>query len=91
MRPISWLHISDFHLRDSQAWAQDVVLSAMCKDIERQRGAIGTIDFVLATGDLAFAGKAHEYAGASGLTSRNSMTLGSHSRALTFAGGRLRR
>lgn len=61
MRPISWLHISDFHLRDSQAWAQDVVLSAMCKGIEHHRGAIGTIDFVLATGDLAFAGKAHEY------------------------------
>jgi hypothetical protein len=33
----------------------------MCKDIARHRGDIGTIDFVLATGDLAFAGKAHEY------------------------------
>lgn len=61
MRPVSWLHISDFHLRDSQAWEQDVVLSAMCKDIERQSARAGTIDFVLATGDLAFAGKAGEY------------------------------
>lgn len=58
---VSWLHISDFHLRDSQAWAQDVVLSAMCEDIERRRLESGTIDFVLATGDLAFSGKAHEY------------------------------
>lgn len=61
MRLVNWLHISDFHLRDSQAWAQDVVLSAMCKDIERRRANAGSIDFVLATGDLAFAGKAHEY------------------------------
>ena len=65
MRPITWLQISDFHLRDSQAWAQDVVLSAMCKDIARHRHAVGTIDFVLATGDLAFAGKANEYERAS--------------------------
>lgn len=62
MRPVTWIHISDFHLRDSQAWAQDVVLSAMCEDIERRRADAGTIDFVLATGDLAFAGKTHEYA-----------------------------
>lgn len=61
MRPVIWLHLSDFHLRDSQAWAQDLVLSAMCKDIERRRADAGVIDFVLATGDLAFAGKAHEY------------------------------
>jgi hypothetical protein len=61
MRRVAWLHISDFHLRDSQAWAQDVVLSAMCKDIERSRADADVIDFVLATGDLAFAGKAHEY------------------------------
>jgi predicted phosphodiesterase len=61
MRAVTWLHISDFHLRDSQAWAQDVVLSAMCKDIERRRTDAGAVDFVLATGDLAFAGKEHEY------------------------------
>jgi predicted phosphodiesterase len=61
MRTITWLQISDFHLRDSQAWAQDVVLSAMCTDISRRREGTHGIDFVLATGDLAFAGKANEY------------------------------
>ncbi|MEZ5489046.1 MAG: metallophosphoesterase [Gammaproteobacteria bacterium] len=61
MRRVTWLHISDFHLRDSHAWAQDVVLSSMCKDIERCRREFGTIDFVLVTGDIAFAGKPHEY------------------------------
>ncbi len=33
MRPIRWLHISDFHIRVSEAWSQDVVLSAMCEGI----------------------------------------------------------
>ncbi|WP_040733928.1 metallophosphoesterase family protein [Thiocapsa marina] len=54
--------MSDFHLHDSRAWAQDIVLSAMCADIERRRADAGVIDFVLATGDLAYAGKADEYA-----------------------------
>jgi hypothetical protein len=54
MRAITWLHISDFHLRESQAWAQDVVLSAMLKDIVRQRERVDKIDFVLATGDFVF-------------------------------------
>lgn|GEM_PF-4978976 len=53
MRPISWLHISDFHFRERQTWPQDVVLSEMCKEIER-RGKISTIDVILATGDLVF-------------------------------------
>jgi 3',5'-cyclic AMP phosphodiesterase CpdA len=61
MRTVTWLHISDFHLRDSQAWAQDVVLSGMCDDIARRRARVGGIDFVLATGDFASAGKANEY------------------------------
>ena len=39
---------------------QDVSISAMCRDIERRQSYVGAIDFVLATGDLAFAGKAHD-------------------------------
>lgn len=61
MRPVTWLQISDFHLQDSQAWAQDIVLAALGNDIARRRERAGTIDFVLATGDLAFAGKTSEY------------------------------
>jgi DNA repair exonuclease SbcCD nuclease subunit len=61
MRTLNWLQISDFHLRESQAWEQDVVLSEMCQDIERRGKDIGPIDFVLATGDLAFAGQPEEY------------------------------
>ena len=62
MRPITWLHISDFHLRESQEWAQDAVLSAMNDEIRRQRKMGLTVDFVLASGDLAFSGQAAEYA-----------------------------
>lgn len=57
MRSIVWLQISDFHLREGQEWAQDVVLSEMCRDIVTRR----PVDFILATGDLAFSGKAAEY------------------------------
>ena len=61
MRPITWLHVSDFHLRESHAWPQDVVLKAMSSGIEARRKEGTTFDFILATGDLAFAGKAPEY------------------------------
>ena len=61
MRPISWLHISDFHLQEGQAWSQDVVLRDMCQQIEAQRAAGTNVDFVLVTGDIAFSGKASEY------------------------------
>ena len=60
MRPIRWLHISDIHMRPRDAWSQDVVLRAMCEDIKRQRAELA-IDFVLASGDLAYSGKAEEY------------------------------
>jgi hypothetical protein len=61
MRLISWLHISDIHMRASAVWSQDVVLKAMCEDISRQRKQGVSVDFILATGDLAFSGKAEEY------------------------------
>jgi predicted phosphodiesterase len=61
MRPISWLHISDIHLRPRDAWSQDVVLTEMCDDIARQRRERAA-DFILVSGDLAFSGKAEEYA-----------------------------
>lgn len=61
MRPLCWLHISDIHMRVSDAWSQDVVLKAMCDDIDRQRKAGMSPDFILATGDLAFSGHADEY------------------------------
>jgi hypothetical protein len=67
VRPICWLHISDIHMRACDAWSHDVVLKAMCEDIERQRTEGTAADFILATGDLAFSGKTEEYALAGGV------------------------
>jgi predicted phosphodiesterase len=61
VRPICWLHVSDIHMRVISAWSQDVVLRAMCEDIARRRAEGVSFDFILATGDLAFSGKADEY------------------------------
>ena len=61
MRPLSWLHISDLHLRIGSEWAQDVVLNEMCRHIEQQRNDGSTFDFILVTGDIAFSGQAEEY------------------------------
>ena len=61
MRPISWLHISDIHLRSDKKWQQDVVLKAMCRNIGEQREAGTAADFILVTGDIAFSGKSKEY------------------------------
>jgi 3',5'-cyclic AMP phosphodiesterase CpdA len=60
MRCISWLHISDIHMRPRDTWPQQVVMSAMCEDIRAKRPD-RPVDFVLVTGDLAFGGKAEEY------------------------------
>jgi 3',5'-cyclic AMP phosphodiesterase CpdA len=61
MRPIRWLHISDFHMRHRDAWSQDVVLQAMCDRIRLQRNEGSIADFVVATGDLSFSGQVPEY------------------------------
>ena len=61
MRKIRWLHISDLHMREADDAPQQAVLSAMLEDI-RQRSSTGAqVDFVVATGDLAFSGKRSEY------------------------------
>ena len=60
MRPITWLHISDIHMRPADVWSQSVVMSAMCDDIADQRQDC-VVDFILLTGDLAYTGDSTEY------------------------------
>ena len=61
MRKVCWLHISDLHMRESEVASRRAVLSAMLDEI-RRRSATGTqVDFVVATGDLAFSGRGSEY------------------------------
>ena len=62
MRTVRWLHISDFHLRESEVWSQDAVLEAMLHDINRRVTEGAAFDFALATGDLAFSGQKTQYA-----------------------------
>ena len=66
MRSVCWLHISDIHLTLREVWSQDVVLRAMCEQIESQRADGVVPDFVLMTGDIASTGKDEEYALAGG-------------------------
>ncbi|MEL0585486.1 MAG: metallophosphoesterase [Candidatus Thiodiazotropha sp. (ex. Lucinoma kazani)] len=61
MREIAWLQVSDVHIRQREEWSQDVVLRAMADSIRQRRGQGLTLDFILATGDLAFSGKQEEY------------------------------
>jgi hypothetical protein len=58
---VTWLHVSDFHIRGGDSYDRDVVLRALVKSVQdfRERGR--TPDLVFATGDIAQAGKAHEY------------------------------
>ena len=62
LSPIRWLHVSDIHMRKNDAWSQDVVLKALCNYVEQQHAGGTSFDFILATGDLTFSGKAEEYA-----------------------------
>ena len=61
MRPVCWLHISDFHMNNNETGPQRAVLKAMVEDIKGRRHGGLHFDFVLVTGDLAFSGKASEY------------------------------
>ncbi|WP_295459125.1 hypothetical protein [uncultured Thiodictyon sp.] len=60
--PIRLLHLSDIHVRAGTAWDSDPVLAALTRFIASEVSAGLTADLVVITGDLAFAGKAEEYA-----------------------------
>jgi hypothetical protein len=49
-------------MRARDAWSQDVVLKALCDQVARGRAEGQESDFIVATGDIADAGKAEEYA-----------------------------
>ena len=58
----SWLLISDLHLKSDYAtWSQSVVLRDMVRDIKRRSEEHPTIQFIIVSGDLAYAGKPEQY------------------------------
>lgn len=59
---VTWLHVSDFHLRDNGPYNQEVILRALVLSVKRFREEEGrTPDIIFATGDIAQQGKATEY------------------------------
>jgi predicted MPP superfamily phosphohydrolase len=58
---LTWLHLSDFHIRAGDPYDRDVVLGALIASVRgfAQRGHRPEI--VFATGDVAFSGKPGEY------------------------------
>lgn len=58
---LTWLHVSDFHIRGGDPYDRDVVLNALVRAVKgfRERGRAP--DLILATGDVAHSGKAQEY------------------------------
>lgn len=60
--PIRLLHLSDIHFRTGTAWDADPVLRSLASFIGQDVQAGLTPDLIVITGDLAFSGKAGEYA-----------------------------
>ncbi len=58
---LTWLHLSDFHLREKIAWSQDVVLKSLLEDVRKRYAGANAPDFLFLTGDIAFSGKVDEY------------------------------
>jgi predicted phosphodiesterase len=58
---LTWLHLSDFHLRKKIAWSQDVVLKSLLEDVRGRYAGSNAPDLLFLTGDIAFSGKVDEY------------------------------
>lgn len=58
---LTWLHLSDFHLREKTGWAQDQVLHSLLDDIRTRYSHDHRPDLLFLTGDIAFSGKDAEY------------------------------
>ena len=61
MRTVRWLHISDLHMREAEDAQRQTILSEMLDEISRRSATGVRMDFVVATGDVAFSGKRQEY------------------------------
>lgn len=60
--PVTWLHISDFHLQSGDRYDRDVVLRTLVRSVQRFREREGRApDLIFVTGDIAFSGKPDEY------------------------------
>lgn len=61
-RKLTWLHLSDLHLRAGDQYEQAVVLSSLLKDVANVVESKELhVDMAFVTGDLAFTGRRQEY------------------------------
>jgi len=63
-RTVTWLHISDLHWRESQAYDSNLVARALLGDLANRTmiaPQLAQIDFIFVTGDVAFSGHPEEY------------------------------
>ena len=58
---LTWLHISDFHIRGGDPYDRDTVLGALVKSVAEYRRSGGCPDLIFASGDVAHSGKREEY------------------------------
>jgi len=59
---ITWLHLSDLHFRASDTYDENIVLKALLRDIGERIAQDGLRpDFVIISGDIAFASLPEEY------------------------------
>ncbi len=58
---VTWLHVSDFHIRGGDPYDRDVVLRALVSSVKELREHGRVPDLIFATGDVAHAGKPGEY------------------------------
>ncbi|MBV6452665.1 MAG: 3',5'-cyclic adenosine monophosphate phosphodiesterase CpdA [Anaerolineales bacterium] len=64
MSAITWLHISDIHLRESGLFDSQVVIDSLLTDISKREEIapeLKKIRLIFITGDLAYSGKESEY------------------------------
>ena len=60
---ITWLHLSDFHIKPEEDYKTTPIFSALQDDIEEmmKRLSINSFDFIIITGDLGYFGKNGDY------------------------------
>ena len=58
---VTWLHVSDFHIRAGDPYDRHVVLRALVRAVANYRAQGRVPDVIFATGDIANSGKPEEY------------------------------
>ena len=58
---VTWLHISDFHIRGGDSYERDLVLTALIRSVSEFYVKGRKPDLIFATGDIAHGGKKGEY------------------------------